>query len=119
MKVIPASKWRTRDVCLAAWGTLDFDELMKKLATKPNSGTVRASAMSPMKYRFKYLSLSTGRFACLSEHELKPNRVEIELEVRREFHFYEADLLEVLDALGINVSAVARVSGGFKWIPAK
>ena len=75
--------------------------------------------MSPKKYRFKYLSLSTGRFACLSEFELKPNRVEIELEVRREFHLYEADLLEILDTLGIDVAAVAKVSGGFKWIPAK
>jgi len=49
--------------------------------------------------------------------EMRQSVVEIGLEIRDDEFFHEADLLEVINGLGIDEDYVKRVQNDFTWIP--
>lgn len=64
-------------------------------------------------YNIFAVSLSSGRFATLTQWETFPRTIEIDLELVREL-FYEDDLLEILEVCGLKMEDASR-QGAFKW----
>jgi len=118
MKVTKLSSLPKRDYCPAAKIRLDFDSICRHLGVKPERGTFRDGLAFPNRYRSVCLELSTGRYATLTQTEMRQSIIEIGLEIADDEFFHEADLLEVSDSLGVDHEYVKRYQGDFTWIPA-
>lgn len=119
MKIIPRNKMPKRDYCRAAECRFDFASLAARLNAKPSRGTFDDGLAFPNRYKDVCMELSTGRYASLTQTEMRQAVVEIGLELEKDEFFHEEDLLEVLRELQIDEEYVTRMQGGFTWIPAK
>lgn len=117
MRIIASSKLPKRDFCPAAECRFDFDQIAKNLQAKPSLGTFRDGLSFPNRYKGICIELSTGRYATLTQTEMRQSVVEIGLEIRDDEFFYEEDLLEVISGLGIDGDYVKRFQNDFTWIP--
>jgi hypothetical protein len=117
MKIIPLSKLPKHDFCSAAECRFDFDKVAEKLKAEPMRDTFQDELPVSNWYKGICLELSTGRYATLSQTEMRQAIIEIGLEIRDDEFFYEEDLLEIINALGIDGDYVKRYRGDFTWIP--
>jgi len=119
LTVVPFSKLPKRNYCRAAECRFDFDQIASRLGVRPARGTFRDRLPFPNRYRQIYLSLSSGRFAGLTQTEMRKSVIEIGLELHNDNFFYEEDLLEIQSAIGVDTDYVERIGNGYQWIPAR
>ncbi|HEY8097459.1 MAG TPA: hypothetical protein VIE65_15415, partial [Methylobacter sp.] len=116
MKIIPRSKMPKGDYCPAAECRFDFDQMAKYLGAKPIRGTFRDGSSFPNRYKDICLELSTGRYAILTQTEMRQAVIEICLENFDDEFFYEDDLNEVIAGLCIDADYIKRYQNDFTWI---
>jgi hypothetical protein len=120
MKVIPFSKMPKRDYSLAARFNLDFDQIARRLNAQPKLESFGEEGSAfPHRYRDIYLQLNTGRYASLTQTEMRQSTVEIGLEIKKDRFFHEVDLIEIVRELQIDMELVNKLRGDITWIPAK
>jgi hypothetical protein len=117
MKIIACSKLPKREICRAAECRFDFDQIAEKLQAKPSRGTFRDGSPFPNRYKGICIELSTGRYATLTQTEMRQSVVEVGLEIRDDEFFHEEDLLEVISGLGIDGDYVKQIHNDFTWLP--
>lgn len=107
------------DYTLAAWFDYDMDELAGHLDTKPSLETFddEHTAAFPWRYRCICLQLRNGRYASLTQTEMRQDSIEIGLRLHNGQLLDEADLVEVLSILPKDIGTVHRIDNGFTWVP--
>lgn len=118
MKVIPPSKLPKRHYTLAVECRVDFEQVLDVLKTKANLEAFDDGLPYPKRYRYVCLQLSTGQYGTISQNEWDTKSIEIGLQIKNDKFFHEADLIEILETLGIKASRVSRMAGDFVWLPA-
>lgn len=106
-----------RDYTLAAWFDYDMDLLAVYLGATPTEEAFADGMPFPHRYRCIYVSLSSDRYASLTQTEMHPERVEIDLELHAHRLFDEADLVEIVSMLPSDIGPVSKIDNGFTWVP--
>jgi hypothetical protein len=114
VRIVPQSKVPRRDYCPAAECRFSFDSFAKRLGARPQ--TFKLSGRDAGSYRTVWMELSSGRFANLTQTDLRSSVVEIGLEILDNESFFEQDLEEVIGTLGVDPEYVKRMRNEFKWI---
>jgi hypothetical protein len=117
--IVKAREVAKRNYTRAADCRVDMDEVAVKLGVKPDRGTFRDGLTFPNRYRCIYLRLTNGRFAILTQTEMRPDVIEVGLELLNDCILDEEDLLEVASFLSVGEKDVVRMDNAFTWIPAK
>jgi hypothetical protein len=117
--VVVRSKVAKRNYTRAADCRVDMDEVATRLGVKPERNTFQDGLAFPNRYRCIYIQLTNGRFAILTQTEMRQEVIEIGLELHNDCLFDEADLLEVISFLSLNDKDVVRMDNGFTWVPAQ
>ena len=108
-----------RDLCPAAEMRFDFDKLAKRIGAEPHQETFPDDGLTnPSRYKEICIELSTGRFATLTQTDMRKSVIEIGLEIRDDEFFHEEDLLEVISGIQVDLEYVKRYQNDFTWIPA-
>jgi hypothetical protein len=120
MKIISATQFpKAQDYTLAASLKGDMNKIASLLGAKLTVRNYPAYGIktdfSP-RYRAIYFALDTGRFGIILQDERKPARLEINLKIKGDEFFYEADLLEISMAINRKVSSFKKLRGDLKWI---
>jgi hypothetical protein len=103
---LPTRNYQPASIC-----TADFAAAARKLGVKPRSYVLKAG---PGKYKLVALQLPSGRHATLTQWAQFPETIDIGLELVRDDHFFEQDLLAILELLGVASKDASR-QGAFKW----
>lgn len=115
VNVVPMSQVPRRNFCRAAEIRIDFDHLARRLGAAPSRGTFKDGLVFPKRYRSIGLALPHGRFATLSQTEMRQAVIEIGLELSDGDAFHLADLAAVTAALGVDEDYVERLNE-FRWL---
>jgi len=116
-EVVPIAKMPRRNYCRAAEVRVDFDEIARRLGARPARGTFKDGLAYPKRHRDIGLILPTGRFATLSQTEMRQAVVEIGLELIDGEAFFVADLMAVISTMALDAAYVKRLDNGFRWLP--
>lgn len=116
VEVIPLAKMPRRNYCRAAEARVDYDDIARRLGARPTRGTFKDGLAFPKRYRDIGLRLSTGRFATLTQTEMRQAVVEIGLELIDGEAFYAGDLEAVISAMGLDAEHVKRLDNGIRWL---
>lgn len=117
--IVRASDVAKRNRTRAADCRIDMDEVAAKLGVKPDRGTFRDGLPFPNRYRCIYIRLTNGRFAVLTQTEMRQEVIEVGLELHNDCILDEEDLLEVISFLSLSEQDVVRMDNGFTWVPAR
>jgi len=117
--IVKASDVVKRNRTGAADFRADMDEVAANIGAKPDRGTFRDVLAFPNRYRCIYLRLTNGRFAVLTQTEMRQEVIEVGLELHSDCIFDEEDLLEVISFLSLSEKDVVRMDNGFTWVPAR
>lgn len=117
--VVGRSKVAKRNYTRAADCFLDMDEVAARLGVKPERGTFQDGLAFPNRYRCIYVQLANGRFATLTQTEMRQEVIEIGLELHNDCLLDEQDLRDMISFLSLDEKDVMRMDNGFTWVPAQ
>jgi hypothetical protein len=105
------------DMCRAAEVQVEFDSIIKQLNTLPISGSLSdLNESTSERYRGVLLHLPNGRYASLTQYEMRSRTIEIGLQIEEDEFFHEEDLEFLIAELKLPVDYIKKIRGDFTWL---